>query len=799
MALRPRTAVDQFAVRLSSFVLAWRFFVIPLTIAAALFIGYQAQHMTEGNNYRVFFSKENPELTAFETFQDTYTKNDNIFFLVRSREGGDVFNEEVMLAVSELTASGWQIPYSIRVDSLTNFQHSYAEEDDLIVEDLIPDPSNLSPEEFVEKKRIALAEPLLNGQLIAPNADATAVNVVIQYPENDANEIFEVAEAARALRDQVTENHPGVEVRLTGVAMLNVSFTESGQSDFSTLVPIMFGVVMLLTMLAIRSISATIAVMMVVILSAAVAVGTGGIMRVAITPLALSSVIVVLTLAVADCVHILLTMRTKMRSGMAKREALIDAMRINFLAVGITSLTTIVGFMALNFSDAPPFRHLGNMSAAGIGAAWFLAVTLLPALISLVPFKPKEAEEGASGAHFIEGVGDLIVRRKGLAALFSIILAGTLIAQIPRIEFNDQWTKYFDERIPFRTASDAAAEYFGLYPIEFSVEAGEPGGISDPEYLARLEDFTVWLRQQEVVTHVYSISDIMKRLNRNLHEDDPAYYRLPDDRELAAQYLLLYELSLPYGLDLNDRINVDKSASRVTATVGNLNAGDSVSTAATKQFLADAEAYIAEHFPEDLRPVPTSTQVMFTFITDRNIEQMIRGTIIAVILISIIMMISLRSFRLGLLSLVPNALPILTAFGAWALIVGQVGFSIAVIAAISLGIVVDDTVHLMTKYLRARREEGLSPENAVRYAFRTVGLAIFLNTVILSLGFTLLMFSTFKVVADMGLLTAMSIVFALILDFLFLPALLIWTDRDPKPTYEGNHGNASYFSISNIS
>lgn len=793
-----KTAVDQFAVRLTQFVLTWRLLVIPLVIAAALFIGYQAQHMTEGNNYRVFFSKENPELTAFETFQDTYTKNDNVFFLVRPREGGEVFNEDVMSAVADLTQGGWQIPYSLRVDSLTNFQYTYAEEDDLIVEDLIADPTGLSPEGYEEKKRIALAEPILKGQLVSTDSRATAVNVVIQYPELDSNEVFEVADAARALRDKVMADHPGIEVRLTGVAMLNVSFTESGQSDFSTLVPIMFLVVLVLTMVAIRSITATFAVMSVVIFSVIVAVGSGGIMRVAITPLALSSTIVVLTLAVADCVHILLTMRTKMRGGMEKRDALIDAIRINFLAVGITSLTTVVGFMALNFSDAPPFRHLGNMSAAGIAAAWFLSVTLLPAFISLLPFKPSKKKSGATGTVLMEGFGDLVVRHKGVAALVALVISAGLISQIPRIEFNDQWTKYFSERIAFRTASDAASEYFGLYPIEFSVDAGETGGISEPEYLQRLDDFANWLREQEVVTHVYSISDIMKRLNRNLNADDPDFYRLPDDRELSAQYLLLYELSLPYGLDLNDRINIDKSASRITATIGNLNQGESVSTAETKAFLAASQVYIEEHFPEGLRPVPTSTQVMFTFITDRNIEQMIRGTIVAVILISIIMMLSLRSFRLGLLSLVPNALPIMTAFGAWAVLVGQVGFSIAVIAAISLGIVVDDTVHMMTKYLRARREDGLSPPDAVRYAFKTVGLAIFLNTVILSVGFSILMFSTFKVVVDMGLLTAMSIIFALILDFLFLPALLIWTDRDPKPSSsaaKGNHGNASHFSI----
>ncbi|MEO0973417.1 MAG: MMPL family transporter, partial [Pseudomonadota bacterium] len=620
-------------------------------------------------------------------------------------------------------------------------------------------------------REIALAEPLLAGQLVSPDATRTAVNVVIQYPGESNEETPAVANAARALRDRVAAEFPSVDIRLTGVAMLNVSFSESGQHDYATLVPAMFALVLLLTLLIVRSMSVTLAVFAVILLSVTAAFGTGGLLRVAVTPLSLSAAVVVLTLAVADSIHILMTMRGNMRRGMTKRDALIDAARVNFLAVGITSLTTMVGFLALNASDSPPFWHLGNMSAAGIGAAWILSVTLLPALVSLLPFKVPQREGSKSPDAFMGRLADGILARRHLYAGLALAGSLALVVMVPRIEFNDQWSKYFDHRLPFRQATDITAEHFGIYPVEFSVPAGEVGGVSEPEYLAHLEAFSEWLRTHELVQHVYSISDIMKRLNRNLHADEPSWYRLPDDRELSAQYLLLYELSLPYGLDLNDRINIDKSASRVTATLAN------VTTAQTKAFVEDANAWLAANFPPEMLPTPTSAMVMFTYITARNVDQMIRGTIIAVIAISLIMMLALRSVTLGLLSLVPNTLPIVTAFGAWAVLVGQIGFSIAVVAAISLGIVVDDTVHLLTKYLRARREKALAPPDAVRYAFVTVGPAIVVNTAILAVGFALLTFSTFKVTVDMGLLTMLSIVFALLLDFLLLPALLLLIDR----------------------
>ena len=175
-----------------------------------------------------------------------------------------------------------------------------------------------------------------------------------------------------------------------------------------------------------------------------------------------------------------------------------------------------------------------------------------------------------------------------------LALGGTtllLTALIPTIDFNDQWTQYFDERVEFRRDTDQALQHLGMYPIEYSVPARESGGISEPEYLANLERLAEFLRDQPEVVHVYSFSDIMKRLNKNLHGDDQSYYRTPNVRDEAAQYLLLYELSLPYGLDLNDRINIDKSATRVTATLGDV---DSIQT---KRLLEATDVWMQDNLP----------------------------------------------------------------------------------------------------------------------------------------------------------------------------------------------------------
>ncbi|MEH6467829.1 MAG: efflux RND transporter permease subunit, partial [Porticoccus sp.] len=468
------------------------------------------------------------------------------------------------------------------------------------------------------------------------------------------------------------------------------------------------------------------------------------------------------------------------REGLSKIEAIPEAVRLNFMPVTITSVTTIVGFLSLNFSDSPPFWHLGNITAVGIGAAWLFSITLLPALMSLLPVKVKEAHEAEWSQTMMTRLADFVIAnyRKLLVGISVVVLC--FIAFIPTITFNDQWVEYFDERVEFRTDSDRALKHFGLYPIEFSVPALNAGGISEPEYLDHLEKFVVFLRSQSEVIHVYSITDIMKRLNKNMHGDDSSFYKIPDNRELSAQYLLLYELSLPYGLDLNDRINVDKSATRVTAML------HKATTSETKTFLANSRQWMAENWPEYMQAQPTSAQVMFTYITDRNVQNMITGTIAAIFAIALIMIVALRSFRLGMLSMIPNGLPLLMTFGAWALLIGEVGFSVATVASISLGIIVDDTVHFLSKYVRARNEKGLSAEDSIRYAYRNVGMAIVVNTIILIVGFLVLTTSAFKMNVDMGLMTIMSILFALLLDFLFLPALLLVMGKDKSSVPAGD-------------
>ena len=746
-------------------VIRWRWPIIIMSLLVAFLIAMGAKNLWFATDYRVFFSEDNPQLKAFEALQNIYTKNDNILFVIEP-PGGDAFMPETLAAVEELTQEAWKIPYTIRVDSVTNFQHTRAEEDDLIVEALVENALDRSPAELESARQIALTEPLLYKRLIPPNTHLIAVNATLQLPGESITEVPKAVDYARNLAENIRSKYPGLKTYLTGIVMLNNAFSEAAMKDMQTLLPLMYLGMFLVMFWLLRSFSGTFATLMIITAAATIAMGLAGWVRVGLTPISLQATTMIMTLAIADSIHILVIMLHEMRNGTSKRDAIVESIRLNMQPVFLTSLTTAIGFLSMNFSDAPPFRHLGNITTAGVTAAFIYSVLFLPALMSVLPVRVKQRTKTTVTG--FDRFSNFVIHRRRPLLWGSAFIVLIVTAFIVRNDLNDQFVNYFDKRVTFRTDSDfVMANLTGIYQVEFSIGGGESGGISNPQYLEKLDEFEGWYRRQPGVVQVNAFSEIMKRLNKSMHGDDETWYRLPDSRELAAQYLLLYEMSLPYGLDLNNQINVDKSATRFTVTLEN------VSSREIRNITAKGEQWLKDNAPAHMSATGAGGAVMFSHISGRNIKGMLWGTTIALVIISGTLIIALRSFKIGVLSLVPNLVPAAMAFGLWGIFVGQVNMALSVVTGMTLGIVVDDTVHFLSKYLRARREQGLPPQDAVRYAFSSVGRALVVTSFILAVGFGILSLSAFEMNAGMGRLSAMTIMLALTADFLLLPALLM--------------------------
>ncbi|WP_180800145.1 efflux RND transporter permease subunit [Vibrio parahaemolyticus] len=720
-------------------------------------------------DYDIFFDGTNKQLLAFDEIQTTFAKTDNLAIVI-APEDGDIFTPQTLSLIQKITVDAWQVPYSSRVDSIANYQHTEAFDDDLLVEDLLYSEYELTPDRISKVKSIALSEPVLKSALVSEKGDVTVVNITVQLPEMDKTaEVEEVVSSINAMIDRYQRAHPDVTFHKAGIIAMNHAFMTAAQDDSSTLVPTMLVVILVFLTIMLGSILSVIATLIVIIGSVMATMGISGWAGMFLSTATVNVPTLIMTLAVADCVHVIAAMRQSMKNGFTKSQSIERSIALNFVPILITSVTTAIGFLMMNMSDSPVLRDFGNLSALGVMVACFLSVTLLPALLKLLPIHVK-METSQDQKHVMDHLGDFVVSQRRALLPLSVAVIVVCASLIPLNKVNDESVEYFGQRNEFRQAADFMEERIsGMTNISIAIKTNESQGIAAPDFLNTIGEFSSWLRDQPETDHVATLADVYKRLNKNMHGDDEAYYSLPQARELAAQYLLLYEMSLPYGLDLNNQINVDKSSIKIVLTVANLGSVE----------LVDLEnriyQWFAEHAPQ-YQVVASSPSLMFAHIGETNMASMLSTLPITLVLISALLIFALRSVRLGLISLMPNIAPAVIGFGLWALISGEINLGLSVVVTLTLGIVVDDAVHFLSKYQRARRE-GQTAEQAVRYAFHTVGRALWITTVVLVAGFSVLAMSSFRLNADMGQLSAIVIFIALVVDFLFLPTLLMLFDK----------------------
>ncbi|WP_031816056.1 efflux RND transporter permease subunit, partial [Vibrio parahaemolyticus] len=648
-------------------------------------------------DYDIFFDGTNKQLLAFDEIQTTFAKTDNLAIVI-APEDGDIFTPQTLSLIQKITVDAWQVPYSSRVDSIANYQHTEAFDDDLLVEDLLYSEYELTPERISKVKRIALSEPVLKSALVSEKGDVTVVNITVQLPEMDKTaEVEEVVSSINAMIDRYQRAYPDVTFHKAGIIAMNHAFMTAAQDDSSTLVPTMLVVILVFLTIMLRSILSVIATLIVIIGSVMATMGISGWAGMFLSTATVNVPTLIMTLAVADCVHVIATMRQSMKNGFTKAQSIERSIALNFVPILITSVTTAIGFLMMNMSDSPVLRDFGNLSALGVMVACFLSVTLLPALLKLLPIHVK-METSQDQKHVMDRLGDFVVSQRRALLPLSVAVIVVCASLIPLNKVNDESVEYFGQRNEFRQAADFMEERIsGMTNISIAIKTNESQGIAAPDFLNTIGEFSSWLRDQPETDHVATLADVYKRLNKNMHGDDEAYYSLPQARELAAQYLLLYEMSLPYGLDLNNQINVDKSSIKMVLTVANLGSVE----------LVDLEnriyQWFAEHAPQ-YQVVASSPSLMFAHIGETNMASMLSTLPITLVLISALLIFALRSVRLGLISLMPNIAPAVIGFGLWALISGEINLGLSVVVTLTLGIVVDDAVHFLSKYQRARRE-----------------------------------------------------------------------------------------------
>ena len=756
----------------AKWILSHRAVVICVALLCVAAAGLGLRDAAFSMEYRDFFGGSDPRVAEFDAMQRTYTKSDNIL-IVLAPASGDVFTRETLGAVAWLTERAWTLPHASRVDSITNYQNSVGGEDDLAIEDLAAHPENLDQATLDRIRDIALNDVLLVDRAVSRKGHVTGINVTFRAPGTHKEaETAEAVNGARQLTQELREKYPDIEVYLSGTLTISHAFFEVTQRDLMTLIPLMFAVLGVVLAVALRSAAGAAAAFLVVIGSTVVAVGIGTALGMRLTPPAAAATPIIMTLAIADCVHLFSTYVQRLRGGADRVQAMTESIVVNLGAVTLTTVTTAIGFATMNLADSPPFHDLGNLVVGGVLAAYVLSLTVFSSVVTLLPFKP-QGDSRTLGQEWIERYAEFAIRNRRRLLAVSLGACVILASFIPRNQLNDEFLKYFDTSVQFRRDNDfITRELTGVYQLQYSIRSGARDGITSPEYLRVLDEFSQWFRAQPEVWHVESLADVLKRINRTVNADDAGHYRLPSNREEAAQFLLLFEMSLPNGLDLNDRISVDKAASRMVVGVRTIPAKEML------QLEERAAQWLQGNAPSQMRALATGPAVLFAHIGMNSIYTGLQQEIVATVLISVLLLVALRSLRIGLLSLVPNIVPAAAAFGLWGLLYGRINMALATVAGMALGIIVDDTIHWLSKYLHARRVYGATPEDAVRYAMREIGGAVVTTSVTLICGFLVLTFSPFMMNWGMGLLTSLTVFFAMLFDLMMLPGLILAVDRE---------------------
>ena len=741
--------------------------IISLLILAGLAQGLSKINFNPDIN--VFFPENDTLTTSHLSIEDTYSSMDNAVIGIGVKEG-TVFTNEVLSLIEDLTEKAWKTPHSLRVDSLSNYSYVSADGDDLYIEPFLEGSSTYDLKTLKEKELIIEEEELAYGAIISKDKKTSLINIVFDPPRKDIEaEYQESLNYVLSFLEEARKNHPEVDLIISGIVYMEYQSPMLLKAQMPKLMPTAILVILLTLFLLLRSLVAVAGSFLVILMSVVSAMGSIGFMSGDIAQPFIMVPILIATLAVADCVHLFTLYFQNLDSSKKSKEAMLESLKLNLQPLFLTSLTTAIGFLSLNLAPVEPLRGIGNGVAVGVFLAFIFTVLLLAPIVSY--FNVKQSKNINFQKNIARKLGRFSIKNYKRLLVIVPVISCFLMAFIPLNKTNDNPLEFYSERY---TTSAADSKWIsqrigGTFPVSY--ELNSQGIVSDPEFLREVDKFSEWLASNKEVLHVSSLSKIMKNLNKTLHGKQEEWNIIPTEPDLSAQYLFFYEMSLPYGLDLTNSISQNKESIKLVASLKELGSLE------YREFAKRVENYASQNMPEDMVSIGTGTRPIFAFMSNMLITQLIYALGIGIVLITATIILFFRSLRYGMLTSVTNLLPIGVAFGIWAIVSGEISMLVGIGMGTTLGIIVDFTVHFLSKYLHARRQKNLSAEESVEYAFETVGFALIITSFSLILGFLVLLQAFFIPIHGFVLFSSIAFLSALIIDLLLFPALLITWDK----------------------
>ena len=754
--------IENLVDRYCRLIISHKIKTLVITLILILLISSGIRFLETPSGYRGFVENDFPEYQKILNLEEKYGMIDTLSFLIKPKNG-TVFQKDVLQLIHELTEISWKTPYSTRVSSLTNYQFTTVEGDDLDISDFVKDVSLLTDSDLQELQTIALQEKSIVNFILSENSKVTFVNINLDIPIGTGfDDPIKFADDQKKI---FFEKYPDILVLVAGSAQFSHNFQTTAQSDAQTMYPGFLFLIIILAYILLRSAIASLLSLIIIFLSILPSLGTVGWMGYEAQPPLIIAPIIILTIALAHSIHILSIALTNISEGMSKEKSIISSIKINFVPVFLTSFTTAIGMAGINFGKIPAISDMANTVVIGAAFSFLTSIILLPVLFMLLPIKPHGKATLVFG--FLEKLSKLLINYKYYIIVFIGLITIYLSTLLPNLYFDDEFDSYFDRVEEWKEVKDIVNKEFGSSFFIFSdLPSQKTDGITSPEYLNDLQKFASWLDSLEEVAVTTTVVDVIKTLNQNMNGGSKEYYTIPDNKALNAQYFLLYEFSVPYGMDLKNQITANKSDSRVLIRMNMFTSREGI------ELKEKVDKWLTDNMPYYNSPGVAGIPIMMPYVYQENTKGLMRGLAFSFTFIILVIGLSLKSLRFGLISIVPNIIPFVLAYGILALFTNILTFSHTVAVIISLGLVVDATIHFMTKF-KSATSQNLSVNDAIKYCFKYVGYPIIVASLCLFSGFLFLLQSDFMTNFILGGMCSLIILIALIIDLLVLPALIL--------------------------
>ncbi len=737
---------------------------VPLIVLA---LASNLKHLQMNGSYRIWFGEESKTLKDYDNFRTTFGNDDALIISFQDKEG--IFTQKALQSIDNITQALWKMKYVARVDSITNYQYVHAnpdEPDDIVVEDFIQNISKATSNYLVNRKEIAINDPLVVDGFISRDGTTTMISArLIPKVNDDSDKSLEIMNLVNTILAPERER-TGYHYWLNGGPPLNKAFVTIGINDATTFTPLILIASMILLFLLFRRAGGALIPIGVVLFTFLTVLSVQVLLGYKLNNFTANLPVFVVAIGIADAVHIYSIWLMQRREGDKNTQAVLHSLEKNFLPIFLTSLTTAIGFATLTISKVIPVLTLGIATASGAILAFIISIIWMPSVLLILNREVKVTVNSKEKSKKSLGYGRFIVTHDKRIVIVTTLIFAVLAMGLFFVKVDSNTIRYFDKSVEIRKSTEFLMENLtGPMAYEIVVDSGHKEGIKEPKFMQTVELFCKEFQATfPEVRHMSSLMDTVKRFNKVVNHTD----EIPDNRNLIAQYLLLYSLSLPQGMEINDKMDIYEQKLRVTGQI------DIVDTSKDLEMIE----YIGEWW--DKTPYKATVEgqtAMFAYMQSDVTDTLIYSLSLAIFLVSLIMLMIFKRFKILWVFILPNILPVILVVGLMGWIGISIDIGVAIAGAIIIGVAVDDTIHFLVKYFDARKR-GLSMQDTFDEVLRYAGKAILFTTIILSVAFSLFAFSTFTPNQNFGIVTAFALIVALVVDLLLLPALLSLADEE---------------------